>query len=223
MSAPRHLWSGDWELESAAAADELARRRPQTDDEDPPAEETTPTEEIAPTKPSLSARAITYLRQLRRELGRWRASRRTGRGRRLRLAGLVAVALLVVAGAAFGVSALAGDANKPAAVAAGHPWLGIEAASSPFGGIGIQTIAGGPSASGAIVTAVVPGSPAAAAGIAPGDLITSIDKHQVSQPSDVEAAIAGLHVGDQVTIQYGQGLQTFTTRATLAARPAGYP
>ena len=27
MSAPRHLWSGDWRLDSAAAAEELARRR----------------------------------------------------------------------------------------------------------------------------------------------------------------------------------------------------
>jgi hypothetical protein len=216
MSAPRHLWSGDWELESAAAADELARRRPQPD-EDPP------TEEITTTRPSLAARATAYLRRLRRELGRWRASRRAGRGRRLRPAGLFALALLLVVGAAFGASALTGGSNKPAAVAAGHPWLGIEAASSPFGGIGIQTIAGGPSASGAIVTTVVPGSPAAAAGLAPGDLITSIDNHQVSQPSDVETAIAGLHVGDRVTIQYAQGLQTYTTRATLAARPAGYP
>lgn len=216
MSAPRHLWSGDWEQESAAAADELARHRPRTP-EDPP------TQEILPPRPSLAARAIAWLRHLRRELGRWWESRRARRGRWRRVAALVAVALLVVAGAAYGVSALTGGSGKTSAVAAGHPWLGVEATSSPFAAVGIQTIAGGPFASGAIVTNVVPGGPAAAAGLAPGDLITSIDGHQVTQAADIETVIAGLHVGDQVTIEYAQGLQTFTTRATLAARPAGYP
>ena len=216
MSAPRHLWSGDWELESAAAADELARRRPQTD-EDPQ------TEEIAPSRPSLAARMIAWLRRLRRELGRRRTTRRGRRRRGRRLAGLVVVAILVVAGAAFGVSALTGGSNKPAAIAGGHPWLGIEATSSPFSAVGAQTVAGGPFASGAIVSSVVPGSPAAAAGLVPGDLITSINNHQITVPAQVETAIAGLHVGDQVTIQYSQGLMTYTTRATLAARPPGYP
>lgn len=213
MSAPRHLWSGDWELESAAAADELARHRPQPD-EDPP------TEEIAPPRPSLAARAIAWLRRLRRRIGRWLAMRPS---RGLRLAALIAVALLVVAGAAYGVSSLAGGSSHQPAAAAGHPWLGIQTTSSPFAAVGIQTIAGGPFASGAIVTNVVAGSPAAAAGLVPGDLITAINNHQVTAPAGVESAIAGLHVGDRVTIQYAQGLISYTTRATLAARPPGYP
>jgi len=213
MSAPRHLWSGDWELESAAAADELARRRSQTD-------ETPHTEDTAPPRASLAARTIAWLRRLRREMRRWLATRRT---RRLRLSALIAVTLLVIAGAAYGVSSLPGGSSHPPAAAAGHPWLGIETTSSPFAAVGIQTIAGGPFASGAIVTSVIPGSPAAAAGLAPGDLITAINNHQVTAPADVESAIAGLHVGDHVTIQYAQGLMTYTTSATLAARPPGYP
>ncbi len=216
MSAPRHLWSGDWELESAAAADELARRRSQTE-EDPP------TQEIAPRRPSLAARALAWLRRLRRDIGRWWESTRGRRRRRLRLVALVAAALLVVAGVAYGVSALSGGSSKPTAVAAGQPWLGIQTTSSPFGAVGIQTITGGPFASGAIVTDVIPGSPAADAGLVPGDMITAIDNHQVTSPADVQAAIAHLHVGDQVTIQYAQGLATATTQATLAARPPGYP
>jgi hypothetical protein len=212
MSAPRHLWSGDWELESAAAAQELASRRSQTD-------ETPHAEESAPPRASLAARTIAWLRRLRREIGRWLATRRT---RRLRLAALIALALLVIAGAAYGVSSLAGGSSRPPA-AAGHPWLGIETTSAPFAAVGIQTIAGGPFATGAIVTSVIPGSPAAAAGLAPGDLITAIDNHQVTASAEVESAIAGLHVGEQVTIQYAQGLMTYTTRATLAARPPGYP
>jgi PDZ domain len=216
MSEPRHLWSGDWQLESAAAADELARRRSRTDD-DPP------TEEIAPPRASLVARTIAWLHELRLRIGRWRAASRAGRRRGLRLAALVAAALVVVAGVAYGVSSLTGGSTRAPTAAAGHPWLGIETTSSPFAAVGIQTITGGPFVSGAIVTNVVPGSPAAAAGLAPGDLITSIDKRQVTAPADVEAAIAGLRVGDQVTIEYQQALMSYTTRAKLAARPAGYP
>lgn len=216
MSAPRHLWSGDWEAESAAAADERARRRSPTV-EDPP------TEEIRPPRASLTARTIAWLRRLRTEIGNWWASTRAGRRRRFRFLALVAAAVLVVVGVAYGVSSLTGGSSKPKAVVAGQPWLGIQTTSSPFGALGIQTVAGGPFASGAIVTSVISGSPAAAAGLVPGDLITAIGNRQVTSPADVQAAIDSLHVGDRVTIQYAQGLTTATTQATLARRPPGYP
>jgi membrane-associated protease RseP (regulator of RpoE activity) len=58
MSAPRHLWSGDWQLESAAAAEELAERRGQI------AEPLEPEAESAPVgaEPSRLARVIAWLR-----------------------------------------------------------------------------------------------------------------------------------------------------------------
>jgi membrane-associated protease RseP (regulator of RpoE activity) len=234
MSAPRHLWSGDWELESAAAAEELGKHRSQTGEDAP----IRVVDVEATPRPSLTARAAAWLRDLHRGIRVRRASRRAGRRtvrvhraprragrRRIRLGVLLAVALLVIAGAAFGVTSLLAGSGRPqsATVSGGHPWLGIEMTNSPFAALGIQTVAGAPLAGGAIVTSVVAGSPAAAAGLERGDVITAIDNRQVTAPSDVESAIAGLHVGDQVSIQYERGLVTYTTRATLSARPARYP
>jgi hypothetical protein len=59
MSAPRHLWSGDWEQDSAAHAEELARRNAQRDAEPP--------EEEAPREPrSAGAAADAVTRASRR-------------------------------------------------------------------------------------------------------------------------------------------------------------
>src|SRR5438876_579370 len=52
MSAPRHLWSGDWRLDSAAAAKELAKRRAQNEE---PAKSPEPAPPVA--SPSGAARA----------------------------------------------------------------------------------------------------------------------------------------------------------------------
>ena len=103
-------------------------------------------------------------------------------------------------------STLTGDGAKaPAATASGHPWLGVEMASS--------------SAGGALVLRVIPGSPAAAAGIKPGDVITQIDTEPIAAPAIASAAIAGMQRGDRVDIQLQRGQSTYTAQVTLAARP----
>jgi membrane-associated protease RseP (regulator of RpoE activity) len=57
MTAPRHLWSGDWRRESAEAAEELARRQG-------PSEEPAPPSPPEPSGPSPWARALAYARNL---------------------------------------------------------------------------------------------------------------------------------------------------------------
>ena len=69
----------------------------------------------------------------------------------------------------------------------------------------------------------VPGSPAATAGLDPGDVLTQIDGEQVTTPGEVQAALAGLPVGEQVQLQYLQGSIVYMTQATLSKRPAGAP
>jgi S1-C subfamily serine protease len=119
MPAPRHLWSGDWQGDSAATAEELARRRA----------------------------------------------------------------------------------------------LGVDMAGSlPAGALS--------SGGGVLVGDIVPGSPAAVAGLEPGDVITQIGSRAVASPADVESALAGLHAGERLQIQYQRGSQTYATQATLAVRPA---
>jgi C-terminal processing protease CtpA/Prc len=213
MSAPRHLWSGNWQSESDAAAQERANRGADTRD----AGDGTPPEPTAP-----AARA--HRRRLREALAAARAQRR-----RLRVALLAALVTLLSAGVAYtAVSLLSGSGGQGSAQAAtATPWLGVEMASSSFGGAGFPTVggfAGGfATGGGVLITEVVPGSPAAAAGLERGDVLTQIGNRPVATPADVQSALAGLRAGDQVQIQYAQGAMQYTTQVTLAARPAGYP
>jgi putative serine protease PepD len=89
-----------------------------------------------------------------------------------------------------------------------HPWLGIDVAGSPLG---------------VVVTDVVPGSPAQAAGLERGDLITGIDNQPVGTVDSVSAALDGAHTGSRIEIQFSRGPVSFTTQATLGAPPAGSP
>jgi serine protease DegQ len=76
---------------------------------------------------------------------------------------------------------------------------------------------------GVVIATVAPGSPADRAGLEPGDIITEIDNHPINGPNDLSAAIGGLQAGDTIAIQVSRGSTVYTTRATLAARPASFP
>jgi membrane-associated protease RseP (regulator of RpoE activity) len=121
MGSPRHLWSGDWQLESAAAAEELARRRAQA----PP---TVPDE---PDPPAPRRRRI--------RVPAWRT-----RARKVRIGAIVAAVALICAGAALGVSALvggSGSASPPAVSADASALLGMNVTSLPVGGVLITSVA----------------------------------------------------------------------------------
>jgi S1-C subfamily serine protease len=111
-------------------------------------------------------------------------------------------------------------ANRPA-------WLGVDTTSlaSAAGGFssGSGNTGGFSSGSGAVVTNVAPGSPADAAGLEPGDVITQINNQAVNSPNDISSALAGMHAGQQVEIQYQRGPFADAAQVTLAARPAGSP
>ena len=134
--------------------------------------------------------------------------RRAGRGRRLGVALIVLVVTVLSAGVAFGVTSLLVDAGQSSKTAsAGHVWLGIDTTSTPYGG-------------GATVTSVAPGSPAASAGLQPGDVITQLNNQAIQSPSDVSAALAGLRPGNELQVQFNRGPISYSTLVTLAARPA---
>jgi hypothetical protein len=256
MSAPRHLWSGDWRLDSAAAAEELARRRAEA--EKPPEK---PEAERPQDGPNATARAAVRLRdgyaRKREDSARQReesARRREESARmpeeavrrreepvrrrdepvrrrehddramlrRHRTSLLAVLGSLLVAAVAFAaVSLVAGSGGKGSQNGGGPPaYLGVEMANNPvnFPGSG----SGFPFANGVMVDNVLPGSPAAAAGIVPGDVITSIDNHPVTTAAQVNGEIARLHAGDRVQIQYVQSFTTYTAQATLT-RPPGSP
>ena len=60
--------------------------------------------------------------------------------------------------------------------------------------LGLRTATGG------LVAQVIPGSPAAKAGVRAGDVVTAIDGHDIASNTDLRDAIGLLRVGDPVTI-----------------------
>jgi serine protease Do/serine protease DegQ len=79
---------------------------------------------------------------------------------------------------------------------------------------------------GGLVAQVIPGSPAAKAGIRAGDVVTTIAGHRVKSNSDLRDAIALLRVGDQVTIDLLRDGRREQRRAVLAntlAKPPALP
>lgn len=106
--------------------------------------------------------------------------------------------------------------NEGAGVTIGYPaFLGVYFSSTPFA-------LPGSSSGGALIGGVIDGTPAAAAGLAAGDTITSIGGLPVSSSDELASALAGYDPGDQVTITWVSGGTGATSSATvtLAAGPA---
>jgi hypothetical protein len=207
MSAPKHLWSGDWEDDSAEASRERARRRgqlppPPPEPERPvavaplpPRREPPPHREPPPEPPRPSAPP-----RERTPLPRPRTATVL----------ITLLAVLVLAGAAYGLSALGGSGGTPVAtVAKNTPWLGFNMETLPVNRV--------------MIVAVTPGSPADRAGLGPGDVLISVNSHPIASPGDVTAVISQLHPGDRVAIVVQRGPLTYSTKVTVAAQPAGYP
>lgn len=116
-----------------------------------------------------------------------------------------AVVRLAMAGAllALALVAVAGLAAQDGAT----PYLGV-------------TIA--PDDAGARVLMVVPDSPAEAAGLRAGDVITAVDGTEVSADT-LAATVQGYAVGDTVTLSVTRGDETLELAATLAERPTTPP
>jgi S1-C subfamily serine protease len=74
---------------------------------------------------------------------------------------------------------------------------------------------------GVVIAGVLRGSPAAAAGLAPGDVITAIDGHATSTSSAITAAIVAKKVGSKVTLRVtDRSGATRSATATLTSGPA---
>jgi S1-C subfamily serine protease len=74
---------------------------------------------------------------------------------------------------------------------------------------------------GAMITDVAAESPAAAAGLKSGDVITAIDGVEVDQPQGLNYRIATKPIGSETTLAYVRGGQAAETTLKLEAAPAG--
>jgi S1-C subfamily serine protease len=89
-----------------------------------------------------------------------------------------------------------------------------------------------PTANGALVQQVVPGGPAAKAGlhagntqtssglVIGGDLIVKVGDKQITKPDDLAAAVSSYKPGDKVQIEFYRGTKLRNATVTLGNRPA---
>ncbi len=100
-----------------------------------------------------------------------------------------------------------GDASETIHIG-GTAFLGVEVEDNTYGG------------SGAVVTSVVPGSPAEAAGLTPGDLITSVGSQDVSSPTALTTIVADQKPGAPISATYvDQDGATQTANVALGSGP----
>jgi S1-C subfamily serine protease len=74
---------------------------------------------------------------------------------------------------------------------------------------------------GVLVTEVLPGSPAAKAGLAEEDVITHVDDVAVNNPNDLRSAIEKVGAGKEVALKVMRGKKEMELKAQLQALPAG--
>jgi S1-C subfamily serine protease len=113
-----------------------------------------------------------------------------------------------------------------AAIAAGQATAAVHIGATAF--LGVQVVRygvpvpGHPARPGAGVAGVAPGTPAARAGLVPGDVITSIGGHAVTSAMSLRSVMNAYHPGDRASLRWvDQAGQAHAAAIVLAAGPAG--
>jgi S1-C subfamily serine protease len=113
-------------------------------------------------------------------------------------------------------------------IEAGRASAAVHIGATAFIGVQIvpaarAAVGGVPVGAGAVVAGVLPGTPAAAtAGLATGDVIDSVNGHQITSPGGLQSALEQHHPGDRVTIGWtDQAGQSHSAAVVLTTGPAG--
>ncbi len=98
-----------------------------------------------------------------------------------------------------------------------RPYLGVNIASAAdarqYYGLNIEK--------GILVTKVIPGSPAAKAGMKQGDVVVKLDGQDINALGDLRRALDLHKPGDEVTVELVRSGQSMTVTATLVEAPEG--
>jgi serine protease Do/serine protease DegQ len=80
-------------------------------------------------------------------------------------------------------------------------------------GIAMQPVVGG--GEGALIAEVEPNSPAAAAGLLKGDIVTALNGHPVRAPAELRARLGVVPAGESVELKLQRGKETQTVKAEI--------
>ena len=94
-----------------------------------------------------------------------------------------------------------------------RPWVGIKA--EPPAALNPREAL----TAGVVVSSVVPGSPAASAGVAPGDVILRAGSREMRSPYDWQAVLLDLRVGEELSLRLRRGSREFDARMRVADLP----
>jgi putative serine protease PepD len=94
-----------------------------------------------------------------------------------------------------------------------HPYVGVSLNPNSTGGAQISTAPG----------AVVSSSPASAAGLNPGDLITAIDGKTINSTQQFIETVDTYRPGQTITLTVRRGSATLHPKVTLGTRPSTAP
>ncbi len=96
----------------------------------------------------------------------------------------------------------------------------VKGESLDHGYLGVSSKATTGGESGALLANVASGSPAAKAGLKTGDVVTSVDGANITDPADLSAAIVAHSPGDTVSLEVRRNGSTETVSVQLGVRPA---
>jgi len=97
-----------------------------------------------------------------------------------------------------------------------RPWLGVQMTDISED---IARQLDVPTKEGVLVGSVIPGSPAAAAGLHDGDVIVAMNGQNVPNRETLSRVIRNAHVGDTVTLTVDRGRQKLEIKAKIGERP----
>ena len=106
-------------------------------------------------------------------------------------------------------------------VMAGTGSTRIHIGETAFMGVQVGRGFGGERTSGAAIAGVTPGTPAAKAGLAPGDIVTGVNGYHISSPTSLTSSLLTKKPGDTITITYSdQSGASHSVKLELASGPA---
>jgi S1-C subfamily serine protease len=113
-----------------------------------------------------------------------------------------------------------------AAIATGKASAAVHIGATAFLGVQLAPygvpVPGSPASAGASVAGILAGTPAAGAGLAPGDVIVSIGGHRVTSAMSVRSLMNAYHPGDAASLEWvNKAGQARTATIVFIAGPAG--